>query len=222
MADPYAARVRVPVGEQPAGDGPAAKLVAEHGGLAVAALTDAETGATAEADFVGVVVRDETLLPPIARIDPAFAVMLLARAPAGSSGVRAALDALGSAAGEILLVKQGLVAGPAGRDGAFTVEADLTDDLLDAARRGRIVWERDPDFGYDVAAEAPGVSGVAADALCPRLLYAAADRVYEHAEAVADLKRERHRRASAIDGIDGRVLAATGWPIEPTGQSWKE
>jgi hypothetical protein len=220
MADPYAARAKTPVGEQPAGDGPARELIAEHGGLAVAAL--AEAGAAAEAGFVGVVVHDETLLPPIAKVEPAFAVVLLARPPDGSHEARAALDALRGAGGDILLVKQGLVAGPGGREGAFTVEADLIDDLLDAARRGRIGWERDPDFGYDVAADVPGIEGVAADALCPRLLYAAADRVYEHAEAVADLKRERHRRVSAIDGIDELVLAATGWPIEPTGQSWKE
>lgn len=221
MADPYAARAKVPVGEQPAGDGPAAGSIAEHGGLRVTALADLDAQATAEAGFIGVVVRDETLLPPIARIDPPFAVMLLARPPDGSHGVTAALDAL-AGAGEILLIKQGLVAGPAGREGAFTVEAELIDDLLDAAVRGRIGWERDPDFGYEVAAEVPGVRGLAADALCPRLLYAAADRVYEHAEAVADLKRERHRRVAAIDGIDERVLAATGWPIAPTGESWKE
>ena len=224
MADPYAERTRAPVGEQPAGDGPAPELIASHGGLAARALADLDPARIGAAALVGIVVRDETLLPPIARIGPEFGVMLLVRPPDGARGAAVALEQLDSAAAEkpVLMVKQGLVGGPAEREGALALEPRLIDDLLDAAGRDRIEWEEDPDFGYEVAAAAPGVSGKEADALCPRLLYAAADRVYEHAEAVAELKRQRHRRISEIEGIDPRIVAATGWPIEPTGQSWKE
>lgn len=222
MADPYADRAAAPVAERPLGEGPTVKLIEKHGGLAAGALASIEPRQLDEAGFVGVAVRDQTLLPPIARIDASFAVMLLVRPPDGARGARAALDALLESGAEILLLKEGPVAGPAGREGALAVDSELLSRLLAAARGQRIEWERDPDFGYEVAAAAPGIDGAAADALCPRLLYAAADRVYEHAELVAETKRERYRRVSEIADLDEQIVAATGWPIEPTGQSWKE
>ena len=251
MADPYAPREGIAVGEQSADVDPARELVGRLGGFCALELadlkqlglgsavgggaTDAGTGggvaradaadATAvDADvaeqaisavaarFVGVVVRDEGLLPPIAAIEPAFGALLLTRGAEGCAAANdglAALDGAASGGLPIYLLKQGLVAGPAGREGAYAVNAELIERLVGAALAGEIEWEADPDFGYRVAARVPGLEGSDAEALCPRLLYAAADRVYEHAEAVATLKAERRRRVEAVPGIDERVLEAT-------------
>jgi hypothetical protein len=64
--------------------------------------------------------------------------------------------------------------------------------------------------------------GAEAAALCPRILYAANDRVYEHAELVPLLKRERGELVASIERLDPAIPAATGWPIVPTGERWRE
>ena len=223
MADPYASRERLTVGEGPAEPGPARELVEGLGGHCAVELDDlVGLGADPEPDFVAVVVRDEGPLPPIAELPPALAVLLLLRSPQGCRGANDALEALRASGQSPLLLKQGLVAGPAGRAGAYTVTGDLIERLVAAARTGGIGWEQDPDFDYRVAARAAGFDGRDADALCPRLLYAAADRVYEHAEIVAALKHERRRRADAVPGLDPRIVAASGWPVEPTGDRWRD
>ncbi len=61
-----------------------------------------------------------------------------------------------------------------------------------------------------------------ADAFLPRLVYAAADRVYEHAELVEATKRRRHAALEAAGVVDEGLHAAVGWPIEPTGSEWKD
>ncbi len=167
-------------------------------------------------------VADDGLLPPIARLGAPLAAVLLIGPGDGASAAEAAAARLETVAAPLLLLKEGIVAGPAGRPGAFPVEPSLSELLLGAALDERIVWESDPDFGYEVAADVPGVDRPAADALCPRLLYAAADRVYEHADLVVGYKRLRHERLAAIGCIDSELLAATGWPIQSTGQSWKD
>jgi hypothetical protein len=119
-------------------------------------------------------------------------------------------------------IKHGWVAGPPGQAGAIEVDAPLISTVLDADARGEVRWEADPDFAYEVAASVPGLEGPATLALCPRLLYAAHDRVYEHADLVAEVKRERGEVIGAAAGADAEIVAATGWPIEPTGESWKD
>lgn len=226
MADPYAAHPEdrpEAQGERGAASASLRALVEQAGGVGVAGLEAAAVlDEYADAAFTAVLVADDGLLPPLARVDPRLAVAILARAGDSARAARTVADALTAASGPLLLLKDGVVAGPAGAPGCFEIEADLIKSLIVAAAEGSIEWERDPDFGYELAAAAPGIGGTAADALCPRLLYAAADRVYEHADLVVAYKRRRYERLAAIEGIDPGLLAATGWPIEPTGQAWKD
>jgi hypothetical protein len=231
VADPYAIRRPGPVPDRPATASPFAALIADRGGTAVATLADpAAADLPAAGAFVAVLRTDEGLLPPLARIDASFAIALLAdagaeAAPADRSAAARALAALRATNVPIYLVKDGLVAGPAGREGAVEVSAGLAETALDAAIGGTAHWERDPDFGYDViAALGPGASlpAAEADALCPRLTYAAADRVYEHADLVAEVKRTRRERLERVVGLDPAIVAASGWPSEPTATAWKD
>ena len=227
MADPYATRQPGPVADRPSAGSPFAPLVGARDGAAVATLADA-AGLGSGAAFVAVMRSDEGLLPPLARIDPAFAAALLADTGEGPSerpAAARALAALRAGRVPIYLIKDGLVAGPAGREGAVEVSAPLIEAVLDAALAGAALWERDPDFGYEVIASAgpeAGLEQAEADALCPRLTYAAADRVYEHAELVAEVKRGRRERLERIVGLDPAIVAASGWPVEPTSTAWKD
>lgn len=225
MADPYATRQPAPVADRPSPDSPFAAAVAARGGIAVATLAEAAACDPAVAAFIAVMRTDEGLLPPLARIDAAFALALLAdsgEAGGGRPAAAGALAALRSAGAPIYLVKDGIVAGPAGREGAVEVGSTLIEAALDAALTGSATWERDPDFGYEVVASGSGLGRAEADALCPRFAYAAADRVYEHAELVADVKRGRRERLGSLTGLDPAVIAAAASPLEPTSTTWKD
>jgi hypothetical protein len=221
MADPYADRDREqrPQAEAPATDSSLGGLVEARGGLAASSC--AKLAMPAAATFVAVLVRDDGLVPPLARLRPEQAVMMLAASAADAAELAPALARARAATGQILMLKEGLVAGPAGRPGAHAVELSASETLLAAALAESVGWETDPDFGYEVAAEVDDLVGEAARALCPRLLYADHDRAYEHADLVVAYKRQRRRRLDGLGVTDPELLAATGWPIEPTGESWK-
>lgn len=220
MADPYARKDRRPATERPEADPALAEIVNAREGLPVASCRTLAGAAASR--FVAVLLRDEGLLPPIARLTPEQAAMFLAGTAADAEELGTALAAASAVSGPLLMLKRGLVAGPPGTEGAIAVGAESCERLLDAALEGSVEWERDPDFGYEVAGEAEGLDRELARALCPRLTYADHDRVYEHAELVVDVKRERHTRVSRLQGAPDAVLEASGWPIEPTGQSWKD
>jgi phosphoenolpyruvate carboxykinase (ATP) len=220
MADPYAQKDRRPATEKPDADAALAEIVRAREGLPVASCE--ALASVAPSRFVAVLLRDDGLLPPIARLRPEQAVMLLAGTAADAEELERALAAARGLSSPLLMLKQGLVAGPPGSEGAVAVDAESCEGLLDAALGGSVEWERDPDFGYEVAGVAEGLDPDLVRALCPRIAYADHDRVYEHAELVVDVKRERHTRISRLPGAPVAVLEASGWPIAQTGQSWKD
>ena len=223
MADPYAERAEAagPLSVESGAVGSTlAELVAARGGQPACSHQDLAAWGS-EARFGAVLVRDQGLVPPVARLAPEQAVMMLAAGAVGPDQLRAALDGARAASGQILLLKEGSVAGPAEREGAFAIEPEISEALLDAVLAGAVGWEADPDFGYEVPAEVDGFGDTVGRALCPRLLYADHDRVYEHSDLVVAYKRVRRERLEAAGVVDPELLAASGWPIEPTGQGWK-
>ncbi len=222
MADPYAERSEQPPGESPAPGSPLAGVVTAAGGRVLGSLAEA-AGEPGDADFSAVIVAEDGLLPPLARISPELAAALLAAGASGADDAAVATArALLTAGKPVFLLKDGLVAGPEGRPGARAAGSEATATALRAALAGEVEWEADPDFGYDVAASIPGLKGEEGDAFLPRLVYAAADRVYEHAELVEATKRRRHAALAAAGVVDEGLHAAIGWPIEPTGSEWKD
>jgi hypothetical protein len=228
VADPYAARSDLPHEERVLGDSAVAGLIREAGGRVLASLEDARAD-PGTATFDAVVLREDGLLPPLARIGPELAAALLATgarpvapdAPPLEDAAVEAARALLAADRTIYLFKVGLIGGPAGSAGALGADPGWITGVLQAALAGELLWETDPDFGYETAAVVPGLEGEAADAFCPRLLYGAADRVYEHAELVAVTKRRRREALKEVGVSDEGLLAAVGWPIVATGQAWK-
>jgi ATP-dependent phosphoenolpyruvate carboxykinase len=100
------------------------------------------------------------------------------------------LPAVARLSGGRYLIKAGRVGGPRGEPGSREITEELVTRVLDASQRGEVEWERDPDFGYDVAAGVPGIEPPDDGLLMPRLLYTRTDRVYEHAAKVAELREE--------------------------------
>jgi hypothetical protein len=223
VPDPYAERA-ARGRDRPSGEAPWIEAVLERGGAVVEDLAGASG---ADAPFLAIPFAGSRVLAPIARLDPTTATLVLVLESAerpDAVTLATASAALADFEGPLYAIKHGVVAGPAGSAGCVEVDDELISAVLDAEHEGRVRWELDPDFGYEVPATVPGLTGDRADALCPRLLYAAHDRVYEHAETAARVKRERHEQLVARFGGDppAELAAATGWPIEPTGGSWKD
>lgn len=193
--------------------------MAERGGVEVGAP------ASAERAFTFVHCRGVGTLAPIARLDPALAVLLWLEHgddpsldAEAANGLLASLRLLET---PIYAIKQGSVGGPADRAGCIEVDAAMIESVLDASSRQAIAWERDPDFGYEVPGGMEGLDQDPFRALLPRLRYADYDRVYEHAGLVAAKKQERHAIAAGIGGLDSEIVAASGWPPLPTAGTWR-
>jgi hypothetical protein len=216
VADPYATR-HPDLSDRPEGPPPWADEIARRGGSVVGPGGELDDGCA----FAVIPCRGIGTLAPLARLDPPLAVLLWlehAAAPRDGEAANALLAALAGLDRPVLAIKQGLVGGPPERAGCAAVSPELIAAVLDGL--GDIAWERDPDFGYEVPGSVPGLPEPDARILEPRLLYADNDRVYEHADLVADKQRERHAIAAAVPGLDPGVAGASGWPPVPTGAEW--
>jgi len=78
--------------------------------------------------------------------------------------------------------------------------------VVRAIAEGTVSWERDPDFGYDVAARVPGIDDP--ELLQPRLLYQRTGRQDAYRELVARLTRERLQFLRSFPGLDPAIIAA--------------
>jgi hypothetical protein len=131
------------------------------------------------------------------------------------------LSKLEASAMPCFALNDGPIGGTDNQEGSIRLDRKEANELLGAAMSGQLEWELDPDFGYEVAVATPSLTGDRAMALAPRLAYAASGRVYDHAALVPRLKEERHAVLAAIGGLDPAIVAASGWPVEPTGTSWR-
>jgi hypothetical protein len=223
VADPYATR-SPDLSGRPEGPPPWEGEVTSRGGVIVGPAGElGERAAGGDPALVVVPCRGIGTLAPLARVDAPTAVLLWlehAAEPRSAAAANELLVRVGSLAAPLLAIKHGSVAGPADHRGCTQVGADLIAAVL--AALPEVVWERDPDFGYEVPSSVPGLGDPESRVLLPRLLYADYDRVYEHASLVAERMRERHELATAIDGLDARIIAASGWPPAPTGNRWRD
>jgi phosphoenolpyruvate carboxykinase (ATP) len=188
------------------------ELIRDRGGLPVASLAEADGAKLAGARFVAVLCRDHGVLPAVAAVEPAQAVAYLTLGDEGPVVVRASsanrlFERLPASGVDAYLVKSGRVGG-ADPERSIEVTRDHGAAILNAIVAGTVEWERDPDFGYRVAAEVPGIEGPDRGVLIPRFLYARTERVYEYAALVPELKRERVARLSALDGLDAAIIDA--------------
>jgi phosphoenolpyruvate carboxykinase (ATP) len=100
------------------------------------------------------------------------------------------------------------VGGDAGEQGAKKVRIPDSSAVVKAIAEGTITWERDPDFGYEVATSVPGIEDP--ELLRPRLLYHREGRDSEHSAIVQRLNKERWEYLANFPGLDPSLIAAIG------------
>jgi ATP-dependent phosphoenolpyruvate carboxykinase len=120
------------------------------------------------------------------------------------------LERLQASQVEPYLLKAGRVGGADPED-SVEIKQEHAIAILNAILDGAVEWERDPDFGYRVAVEVPGIDGRDRFLLIPRFLYARTGRVYEYAALVPELKREWVARLEALEGLDATIVDAVRW-----------
>jgi len=90
---------------------------------------------------------------------------------------------------EVYLLNTGRVGGKADDDRSKKVTIPVSSAIVKSIAEQSIKWDQDPDFGYEVAEEVPGVDD--AELLQPRRLYERQGRMDEYQRFVERFKRER-------------------------------
>jgi phosphoenolpyruvate carboxykinase (ATP) len=109
---------------------------------------------------------------------------------------------------EIYLMNTGRVGGPEEDERSKKVRIRHSSSIVKGIAEGTIEWEHDPDFGYLVASEVPGIDAADVDILHPRRLYEATGRQEEYAALVERFKAERTEFLSRFRSLSDEIVAA--------------
>jgi phosphoenolpyruvate carboxykinase (ATP) len=107
---------------------------------------------------------------------------------------------------EVYLLNTGRVGGGDEDERSKKVLIKHSSAIVKGIAEGTIEWERDPDFGYLVAAAVPGIDDD--DVLQPRKLYERTGRTDEYAAHVERLKRERAEFLEAFPSLSEEIVSA--------------
>ena len=107
---------------------------------------------------------------------------------------------------EVYLMSTGRVGGDDNDDRSKKVEIRHSSAVVQAIVEGSITWKEDPDFGYLIATDVPGLDDV--ELLQPRLLYERQDRAGEYDTIVDQLTRERRAYLRSFPGLDTSIVEA--------------
>ncbi|HUG94517.1 MAG TPA: phosphoenolpyruvate carboxykinase [Pleomorphomonadaceae bacterium] len=107
---------------------------------------------------------------------------------------------------DVYLVNTGRVGGSEDDPRSKKLEIEHSGAIVKAIAEESIRWERDPDFGYQVATEVPGIDDP--ELLRPRLLYERTGRADEYRRWVERLKRDRADFLAGFPGLRAEILGA--------------
>jgi phosphoenolpyruvate carboxykinase (ATP) len=103
---------------------------------------------------------------------------------------------------EVYLMNTGRVGGPESDGRSLKVKIRHSSAIVKGIAEGTIRWERDPDFGYEIAARVPGLEGDDERLLRPRALYEQQGRGDEYLAIVARLRAERREYMTTFPRLD--------------------
>ena len=109
---------------------------------------------------------------------------------------------------ETYLLNTGRVGGKDGDDRSKKLRIPDTSACVSGIAERSIVFEEDPDFGYQVAASVPGLDDL--EKLQPRRLYEAQGRGAEYADIVERLKAERVTHLQQFTQLSEDIIKAVG------------
>ena len=111
---------------------------------------------------------------------------------------------------DVYLMNTGRVGGPATDDRSAKVRIPHSSAIVKGIAEGTIEWEADPDFGYQVATNVPGIDAKDIGILQPRRLYAEQGRTDEYDKIVARLREERREYLESYPGLREEVFHGLG------------
>jgi phosphoenolpyruvate carboxykinase (ATP) len=187
------------------------------------------------ADFLLILNRNENIIPAVAKLDArqAAAYFMLGETQGTSAGgaeeagknLRVPgtnpffpddhdhqgnrfLELMSDFQLDVYLMNTGTVGGKAGTERARKVRIGHSSAIVKGIAEGTIEWEPDPDFGYQVAADVPGIDRDDEGVLRPRELYASQGRSDEYTRVVERLKREREEFLRGFPALSDEIVAA--------------
>ena len=187
----------------------------------------------ASVDYLLILNRNENIIPAIARLarEQAAAYFMLGETQGTSAGGAAEagkflrvpgtnpffplrheqqanrfLELLDSSDFSVYLVNTGRVGGREGNPASKKVQIRHSGAIVEALAEGTITWERDPDFGYEVASGVPGIEDE--ELLQPRRLYERLGRRNEYEQFVVRFKRERVEFLRRFEGLRPEIVEA--------------
>ncbi len=101
----------------------------------------------------------------------------------------------------VYLMNTGWVGGPEGTAHSRKVKIKHSSAVVQGIAENTIVWQRDTDFGYEVATKVEGIEGADTALLRPAEYYTATERTDEYATLVAELKRARAAHLGSFKGL---------------------
>jgi len=107
---------------------------------------------------------------------------------------------------EVYVMNTGSVGGREGQDGAKKVKIPHSSAVVKAIAEQTIKWTDDPDFGYEVAEEVPGIDDP--ELLQPRRLYERQRRMGEYQAMIERLKRERAETLAKYTDLTEDIVRA--------------
>src|SRR5918992_771116 len=107
---------------------------------------------------------------------------------------------------DVYLMNTGRVGGPEEDERSKKVKIRHSSAIVKGIAEGTIEWETDPDFGYLVASEVPGVDDV--ELLQPRLLYERTGQRDYYEAGVKRLKEARAEFLSDFPSLSEEIVAA--------------
>jgi phosphoenolpyruvate carboxykinase (ATP) len=107
---------------------------------------------------------------------------------------------------EVYLMNTGRVGGPENDDRSKKVKIKHSSAIVKGIAEGTIEWQRDPDFGYLVAAHVPGIDAEDLDVLQPRRLYEATGRKDDLEEGIERLKDARAEFLSKFPSLSDEIV----------------
>lgn len=185
------------------------------------------------ADFMLILNRNANIIPAVARLskDQAAAYFMLGETQGTSAGGKAEAglflrvpgtnpffayrhewqanrlrELLDTCDLEVFLLNTGRVGGGDGDERSRKITPAVSAAIVSAIAHGGITWQRDPDFGYEVATAIPGVDDL--ELLQPHRLYQRQQRSTEYAAVVADLHRDRRRHLDGYRDLLPDIAAA--------------
>lgn len=109
---------------------------------------------------------------------------------------------------KVFVLNTGRVGGGDDVEGSKKVRIPHSSAIVQGIAQGTITWETDPDFGYEVAANVPGIDDN--EILQPRRLYERQGRVDEYTAMIDRMKRERREYLASFNGLDEAIIKSIG------------